>query len=147
MLVLGEGREKLLLLIIRGNASSVTAVPGEGYQFAGWSDGVKTAVRRDNNIKSDIAVTAVFEKITFTVVYVAHGGGSISGEQSQAVAYGENTSSVTAVPGEGYQFAGWSDGIKTATRRDNNVKSSMTVTAVFEKVNFTVAYSHGLLET
>ena len=80
-------------------------------------------------------------ELSFTVTYITGGNGMIEGEANQSVTPGGNTTEVTAVPGEGYQFAGWSDGIKTATRRDNNVKSSMTVTAVFEKVNFTVAYA------
>ena len=79
-------------------------------------------------------------ELNFTVTYVTDGNGMIEGETNQSVTPGGNTTDVTAVPGEGYEFVGWSDGVETPTRRDDNIKSDLTVTAVFEKINFTVVY-------
>ena len=42
------------------NGTAVTAVPDEGYEFVRWSDGVTAATRTDNNVTSDITVTAEF---------------------------------------------------------------------------------------
>ena len=68
---------------------------------------------------------------TFTLSYSAGAGGSITGETSQTVLYGDNGTEVTAVPDEGYEFVRWSDGVTTATRTDSNVTSDITVTAEF----------------
>ncbi|MBS1416316.1 MAG: hypothetical protein HPY94_04155, partial [Clostridia bacterium] len=123
-----------------GSTTTVTAIPNEGYRFIGWSDGVETAERIDRELKSNITVTAEFEKLIYTVQYLTDGSGRIEGEASQSVEYGGSTTTVTAIPNEGYRFIGWSDGIETATRTDENVKSDITVTAEFEKLIYTVQY-------
>ena len=113
------------------NGSPVEAIPNDGYVFERWSDGVTTATRTDNNVTSDITVTAEFRRIELTLTYTAGTGGSITGETSQPVLYGESGTAVTAVPEEGYVFVRWSDGVTTATRTDSNVTSDITVTAEF----------------
>ena len=123
-----------------GSTTTVTAIPNEGYRFVGWSDGVETATRTDENVKSDITVTAEFEKLIYTVQYLTDGNGTIVGEANQSIAYGGNATTVTAVPNEGYRFVGWSDGVETAERTDREVKSNITVTAEFEKLIYTVQY-------
>lgn len=118
------------------NAEEVTAVPDEGYYFVKWSDGVITATRQETNVTSEITVTAEFEKITYTVQYLAGEGGAITGNVKQQVKYGESAEEVTAVPNDGYKFIGWSDGVTTATRQDTNVTSEITVTAEFKLKEF-----------
>ena len=122
------------------NAEAVTAVPNEGYLFVKWSDGVDTATRHDTNVTSETTATAEFEKITYTVKYLAGEGGTISGKANQQVKYGESAEEVTAVPDEGYYFVKWSDGVTTATRLETNVTSEITATAEFEKITYTVKY-------
>ena len=68
-----------------------------------------------------------------TVTYKAGTGGNISGTAIQTIYKGGNTSAVTAIANEGYEFTKWSDGITTADRMDKNVAESKTVTAVFTK--------------
>lgn len=41
----------------------ITATPAPGYQFAGWSDGSTENPRQDNNITTNIAVEATFERL------------------------------------------------------------------------------------
>lgn len=48
-----------------GSDITVQAIPFEGWRFVGWSDGVKTAIRHDTNIISQIRVFAIFEKIEY----------------------------------------------------------------------------------
>lgn len=96
------------------DAEAVIAVPDEGYIFSKWSDRVTTATRQDTNVISAITVTAEFEKLTYTVQYLACEGGTISGNTNQQVKYTENAEEVTAVPNEGYKFVKWSDGVTTA---------------------------------
>ena len=129
-----------------GSTSSVTAVPDDGYEFAGWSDGGTDLSRRDDNIFSDLEVTAYFEKSpdVFSVIYRASGGGRISGQTEQKVAAGGSASSVLAVPDDGYVFAGWSDGKSEAERLDENITGDIDVTALFAKGVLTVSYSAGV---
>lgn len=136
--IFGETEQQILK---NESATTVTAFPNDGYQFIKWSDGVKTAKRTDKNVKSDLSVTAEFKEKIFTVNYVTDGNGTIEGEAKQTVKFGKNATTVTAVPKEGYQFAKWSDGVKTATRTDENIKSHITVTAEFFKARiFKVNY-------
>ncbi|MCM1440166.1 MAG: InlB B-repeat-containing protein [Roseburia sp.] len=76
----------------------------------------------------------------YTLVYMPGAGGKIMGEQIQIVDEGDDAETVTAVPNTGYEFVGWSDGVKTAERTDTNVKSDIDVTANFQLSN-TVTYS------
>lgn len=142
-----------------GSSDVVIARPNSGYEFAGWSDGVSAAGRRELYVHNDITVTAYFtptggttdpndpndpstevpdDKKTYTLHYTASEGGHIfmegvppASSVSQKVAAGESGTAVTAVPEEGYEFVRWSDGRTTATRADDNVTSDITVTAEF----------------
>lgn len=122
------------------DGDSVKAVASEGYYFVEWSDGIRTAERTDKGVIEDLTVTARFERIGYIVLYQTDGNGTIEGEATQSVKYGENTTVVKAVPNEGYRFVEWSDGIKTAERTDKSVTTDISVTAKFEKVNYTVEY-------
>ena len=118
------------------NGDSVMAIAEEGYEFIGWSDSVQSAERIDENVMADIAVTARFEKIPeYTLNYAAQAGGYIRGNTSQTVLRGEDGTSVTAVAEDGYEFIGWSDGVRNATRKEENVQSSDTITAQFRELD------------
>ena len=133
------------------DASPVTAVPSTWpenmYEFAGWSDGVTTATRQDKNIREEFTVYAKFRlKLPeYIINYIADENGRIDGETSQTVRQGSDGQSVTAVPDEGYEFAGWSDGVTTATRQELNVQANITVTANFavKEPENTVEFSGG----
>ena len=125
------------------SGAAVTAVPDEGYEFVRWSDGVTTAARTDSNVTSDVNVTAEFRRIELTLIYTAGAGGSITGETSQTVLYGDNGTEVTAVPDEGYEFVRWSDGRTDNQRTDSNVMSDVTVTAEFRRIELTLTYTAG----
>ena len=111
--------------------TSVTAVPAYGYRFVQWSDGLKTVSRKDT-VTKDKVVIAEFERIMYTVTYVSDENGSIEGKAEQIVGKGEDATTVTAVPNEGYQFVKWSDGVETATRTDLCIEKDLKVTAEFE---------------
>lgn len=123
------------------NATEVVAVPHIGYEFIGWSDGVKTAERIDTNVTSDITVYAKFKAQTINVKYGADEHGFIKGLTTQSVEYGQSTTKVEAVPYTGYEFVGWSDGIDSATRIDTDVVSPIEVTASFERQKLIANYS------
>ena len=67
------------------NGTPVTAVPGRGYYFAKWSDGRTDAIRKDLKIKSNIRVTAKFERILSVKVA---GGDELVSNEIPGVDYG-----------------------------------------------------------
>ena len=98
-----------------------------GWNFSGWS-GADVDDLTDNgdgswSIVMDAAksLTATFAINTFSLTYTAGPNGSLTGDASQTVNYGEDGTAVTAVPDTGYHFVDWSDGALTATRTDTNV--------------------------
>ena len=116
-----------------GSGLTVTAIADEGFTFIGWSDGVLTAERTDENITANLTVTAQFEKIPeYTLTYKAQEGGYLEGETTQTVQQKESGTAVKAVAKEGYTFIGWSDGVLTAERTEQNVTENISVTAMFE---------------
>jgi alpha-tubulin suppressor-like RCC1 family protein len=79
---------------------------------------------------------------TYTLTYTAGPNGSISGKNTQTVNEGGSGEVVTAVPNLHYIFAGWSDGLQTASRTDSNVTQDLSVTANFKLVyNFNGFFS------
>ena len=129
----GRIEGEVLQTVKKGESgSSVIAVADSGYEFIGWSDGMETAERLDENVTQDITVTAQFKKISeYTLTYTAEEGGRIIGSLTQTVKKGESGSSVIAVADSGYEFIGWSDGVETAERLDENVTGNIYVTAKF----------------
>jgi len=125
------------------DGTSVTAVPDTGYHFVAWSDGVTANPRTDTNVKAAVDVTATFAINTFTLDYAAGTGGSLTGDTSQVVNYGEDGTPVTAVPGTGYHFVDWSDGVTDNPRTDTNVMADVAVTATFAIDTFTLTYAAG----
>lgn len=114
-------------------ASQVDAIADIGYEFVGWDDGLNTSWRIDKAV-NDLSVTAIFKKIEYSVEYaVANEGGTISGDLIQTIKYDENGQTVTAVPKQGYEFIGWSDGVASATRSELSVKNNIQVRAVFAR--------------
>ena len=125
--------------------AEIVAVPNSGYVFTGWSDGRKDNPRIDTidpDNPQTVMVTAHFA-IGFTLTYTAGAGGTISGVSIQGIPTGEDGTEVTAVPNAGCSFVRWSDGVMTATRKDTNVTSDLSVTAEFLRGTFTLSYFAG----
>ena len=76
----------------------------------------------------------------FTVEYFAGEGGEIDGDIAQVVLEGESSVGVLAVgletPEGEYVFVGWSDGLKDAYRVDENVTEDISVTALFQLIEY-----------
>ena len=137
------------------NGSAVSAVANSGFHFTSWSDGNTNASRTDLNVTANLSVTASFAAnppppppppSTFTLVYNAGAGGTISGTTPQPVTSGANGTAVTAIPSTGFHFVSWSDGLLTASRTELNVTSNRSVIATFAAnpvTTFTLAYAAG----
>ncbi|MFD0590481.1 S-layer homology domain-containing protein [Paenibacillus sp. GCM10027627] len=116
------------------DGAEVTAVPEAGYHFKNWSDGVTTASRTEGAVTADVQVTAVFERNQYTLSYQADANGTLNGNASQTVFHGEDGTEVKAVPGSGYQFVRWSDGVTSEARTDKAVSRNLNVTAIFAPI-------------
>ncbi len=129
----GETEQTILR---RKHGKTVTAVAHDYYVFECWSDGLRTASRREAFVTEDKVITAKFRLVYGEHEYIATPEfGKIEGETKQRVyIYGGWSSEVTAVPNEGYVFNGWSDGILTPTRQDKG-DLYLKVQAYFVKGN------------
>ena len=113
----------------------VVAVAENGFEFAGWSDGVKTTERVDKNVKENIEVCAIFNrKHLYTVTYSADDGCEILGEVIQCVQEKGTTSNVEVKCKNGYRFVGWSDGETNSNRKETNVQGNVELIALSEKI-------------
>ena len=106
-----------------GTVLHLTAVPDEGYEFAGWTN---YNPEKGLIVTSDTTVTAAFTKIVVlhTVTYLDWNGDELYKED---VIEGEDAKGPAADPArDGYTFTGWS---KPLTR----ITADMTVVAQYEK--------------
>jgi uncharacterized repeat protein (TIGR02543 family) len=119
-----------------GDCTAVTAAPETGYHFTGWSGDYtgNEATLTLQNVTSDTTVSGGFEINTYTVRFIAGANGTIDGETEQKIQHGQACSPVTAVPDDGYVFAGWSgdyESIDSVLSLDNIV-NDMDIQAQFE---------------
>lgn len=127
-----------------GTGTQVTAVPATGYHFVEWSDLSVENPRTDENVTTEIDVTATFAINEYTLDYAVDGGnGSITGDLSQTVNHGANGTPVTAEPAPNYHFVGWSDEYQGANRTDLAVTGNINVTATFAIDTFDLTYVAG----
>ena len=124
----GDARQKVAS---GADGTEITALPYNGYVFAGWSDGESSATRKELDVQSDMSLTASFEPKSFSLTYTAADGGRIDGATQQQVPHGHNGTEVLAAPAMGYIFTGWSDGRTDNPRTDCNVVRSVSVQAQF----------------
>lgn len=68
------------------------------------------------------------------VRYSASEGGSVQGERKQKVPFGASAKKVTAIPGTGFAFIGWSDGVSTLARTDTDLVSHVDAVAQFVRI-------------
>lgn len=128
----------LQYLAAGASGESIHAIAtADDYRFKQWSDGWKEAIRRDENVQSDIDVTAEFEKKTFTLQYnIAEGGELLPPSLAlQTVEYGMDAVSVIVQPLPGYVFRKWSDGNTSPIRTDKNITQDRILTAEFVRPN------------
>ncbi|MFO8191266.1 MAG: ZmpA/ZmpB/ZmpC family metallo-endopeptidase-related protein, partial [Bacillota bacterium] len=83
--------------------------------------------------------------VSYTVTYTAGEGGLINGQAQivEQVTHGSDGPSVNAEPDitNGYEFTGWSDGLKTAERQDTNITSSLSIEAYFALRQYEITVS------
>ncbi|BDS05193.1 hypothetical protein NT6N_02330 [Oceaniferula spumae] len=115
-----------------GARVSLTASAGKGAAFAGWGgDALGAESQITILMNGDKSVQATFSSRASLQVHV-RGAGSVSG-LADLGSYGLNeTASLTAVPADGWIFAGWSGAVTGSSATANVVMDSpKAVTAVF----------------
>ncbi len=90
-------------------------------------------------------IHAGFAVNVYDVNYHAGEGGSISGEDHQQVAHGQDATPVEALPDADHVFDSWSDGLTDNPRTDTNISGNMEVTALFESTVHVAATDAGTL--
>jgi uncharacterized repeat protein (TIGR02543 family) len=120
-----------------GDSVSITAIPDDGWQFAGWSGDLDTeSAQTQVTVTSDKVVTAHFTPVQHTISIQIEGNGATE-PMVGSYQYNEGDSvSITAIPDDGWQFAGWSgdlDGTESA-QTQVAVTLDKTVTAHFSRV-------------
>ncbi len=113
----------------------ITAVPAVGYEFSHWEGMPEgTSAVFVANFETDKEITAFFNKTDTTyymLEYTSGEGGYLEGETSQRVEEEKSGTPVRAVPYEGNQFIGWSDGVTDNPRIDTAISKDISVEAVF----------------
>ncbi len=128
-----------------GGSVKVSASPNNNYKFLGWYEGASLLSTSPqftlNDITSDRRLVARFERATCYVKTRVNNsdGGTIT--ESGNVNYGGNYT-ITAKAKNGYSFAGFVEDNKTISTANsiqlNNITSDRVITAVFNRVRYTV---------
>ncbi len=105
-----------------GTTATLTATPNTGYKFVKWVNASGTTVSTNASyslsVTADITLTAVFEKLTYTITFKNEDGTIL---QASSVAYGDTPSYTGATPTKAstaeysYSFSGWSPSIAAVT--------------------------------
>jgi uncharacterized repeat protein (TIGR02543 family) len=124
-----------------GTPVMLTATPGSGYQFMGWSGSATGAANPLNIVMdSDKNITATFTPITYTLDVTIAGTGSVTKDPDQPSYVTGSLVNLTATPGAGYQFVGWSG---DASGDDNPLSVTMdadkAITATFVSNTYTLS--------
>ena len=118
------------------NATAVKAVPDEGYVFAGWSDGMEIAVRRDKDVGESFTVTPKFVKLgtTFSVRYEVKSGNRTVQTVKRTAEAGDYVSFSLSKAPVGFTYSEWSDGKKNGDRADSVVADGKKFTIELEPI-------------
>ena len=131
-----QGRSQQKVAAGRDGEEVVALAKDIKYRFVKWDDDNTNPVRVDRAVIGDKTVKALFEPFTYTLTYEVGDGGEfdpVTTVATQQVVPGTDGAAVTVKAKEGYIFIGWSDGVKTATRTDMNVRADLSVKALFFK--------------
>ncbi|MEM2613280.1 MAG: DUF2341 domain-containing protein [Nitrososphaerota archaeon] len=97
-----------------GTTITLTALPSIGWSFKYWliNDSIIIETNPYNlTISSDYNITAIFAQNNYTLTIIKIGEGSVSIDPEKSIyRHGENVT-LTAIPENGYEFAGWTGDI------------------------------------
>ncbi|MCY4562146.1 MAG: BspA family leucine-rich repeat surface protein, partial [Flavobacteriaceae bacterium] len=125
----GEGGEITETLIVEdGDEVEITATPSEHYQLKQWTGDCGSFSKDNLNIEfeasKDCSITAIFEKISYTISVSSGEGGMVSDPNKVIGGFGENVV-FTAIPDQGYEFGGWKVDADTDCPVNNENKNAV----------------------
>ena len=112
---------------------TITASPGDGYEFTGWSGNVSGSTNPLTvTVNGNKNITANFSVIKYSLTVSASNGGSVNLSEGE---YASQTSiTLIASPDEGYYFVRWSGSVSsTENSIDVVMDNNKIISAVFEK--------------
>jgi len=119
----------------KGEQITLQANPSEGWTFVRWEGDIDVSPSSVNlTMIRDYTVVAIFEKREYPLNITIEGHGTVEEEVLTTKSYDHGTLvRLTAVPAEGWRFAGWSgDASGTGSTVVMTVDSEKNVTATFE---------------
>ncbi|GEM_PF-756063 len=118
----------------------LTATPGIGYHFTGWSgDASGSTNPLTVTMNADKNITANFAIDTYTLTVLATNG-SVTKNPDQATYDSNSTVELTATPGVGYHFTGWSgDATGTTNPLTVTMDANKNITANFSINTYTLS--------
>lgn len=124
-------------LVIYGNIEALYRYNQEEDEEGGLTggsvnDGSNNISHSYSNITQGMPSTPSVSSPVYELTYRSGANGYLSGETSQTISSGQDASSITAIPDTGYLFSSWSDGVTTNPRTDHNIKSDLSVYAIWE---------------
>ena len=101
-----------------GTEVTLTADPGGGYGFSGWTGDVSSGHENDNpltlTMDSDKSIAANFFSVSQYTLTIIAGEGGTTDPAPGSHAYDSGTAvTVTAIPDNGYRFAKWSGDVSS----------------------------------
>jgi len=118
----------------------LTAIPGPGWIFSGWSGALSgpanpATVLMDGNK----TVTATFTQIQYTLTINIGGSGTVTRNPNQATYPAGTSVLLTANAGTGWTFTGWSGDLSGSNNPDTIIMDGdKTVTATFTAIQYTL---------
>jgi len=92
-------------------------------------------------ITSNCIINIIFQSDQYIVTFNTTDAGTLTGNLVQTINAGGNTTAVTAIPINGYQFLKWTDGNSTWTTNPlvlENIRDNMSLTAIFTSQLFRI---------
>ena len=111
----------------------------EGYSFLGWYNG-EIPYDFAEKVTSDLALTAMWQKNTYTVTFNANGGTDVA---PQEVEYLGTAKEPAAPAREGYAFMGWYLNGTQWDFDEMSVTGDITLVALWSEIRYTVRFLDG----
>jgi uncharacterized repeat protein (TIGR02543 family) len=124
-----------------GTLTEITAIPEQGYSFAGWAgSGIADshAISTNVNMTANRVISASFTLNQYSLTLLAGNGGNVSGGGTYS--HGSNAS-ISAIPDVGYTFTNWTgEGVDhtNALTASVSMTENQTVTALFNLKSYSL---------
>lgn len=149
-LIIDDGSEVVEYAVNYGEEIVMPAEPEkEGYTFAYWVDQNGDIVYFPFSMPADnVALTAVFDKNSYTATFEADGGMFIDGRETYILRYcaGEVLGEIPLPEKPGYMFVGWDRAVPNEMPADNTVFVAVWEPKIY-RVTFNAEYEYIVLES